>query len=69
MELKVVRLKEEAAIPSNPEKINSILTMAQTGLIALVPSNYSLDESKYDLIHTIDLTKKDDEEIVKKKKK
>lgn len=58
MELKVVRLKEGSHIPSNPEDNKSIITFAQEGLIALVPSNYPLDESKYDLIQKVNVNKK-----------
>ena len=58
MELKVIRAKEGMRVPSNPEMNNSVLTLVQKGMVALVPSSFSLDESKYDLIQKVNLDKK-----------
>lgn len=58
MELKLIRTKEGVALPSNPEDSKSIVRMVQKGMIALVPSTYNLDESKYDLIQKVNTNKK-----------
>lgn len=58
MELKLIRTKEGVPLPSNPEDSKSVVRMVQKGMIALVPSTYNLDESKYDLIQKVNTNKK-----------
>ena len=58
MELKVIRAKEGIYVPSNPEDIKSVVRLVQKNVLALVPSNYKLDESKYEVVNKVNSKKK-----------